>query len=86
MHLSLSVPNVWYRARLIIDDQLDAVGASLPGIPGLSVGTNGKVAWGFTYSAIDTFDLVDLRKTGPRPEENTFSGEIAIRGEKPETY
>ncbi|MEM6639147.1 MAG: penicillin acylase family protein [Pseudomonadota bacterium] len=68
MHLGLSLPNIWYRVRLIEQDgeaaALDAVGVSLPGLPGIVVGSNGHVAWGFTNSYGDYSDRVVLRPSG----------------------
>ena len=56
-HLRLAVPNIWYRASLVLPDQT-ATGVTLPGVPALVLGSNGRVAWGFTNSYIDTCDLV----------------------------
>jgi penicillin amidase len=67
MHLGLGVPNLWFRARLIFPDPLapsgrvDVAGVSLPGVPGIVVGSNGLVAWGFTNSYVDTGDFVIVR-------------------------
>lgn len=63
MHLPISVPNIWYRARLIVGD-IDAVGVTLPGAGALVVGSNGHVAWGFTNSYGDFSDVV-LLETDP---------------------
>ncbi|WZO96395.1 penicillin acylase family protein [Isosphaeraceae bacterium EP7] len=66
MHLFLRVPNTWYRARIEWGDaqQEDgprsAVGVSIPGGPGIVVGSNGDVAWGFTNTQGDWCDLVEL--------------------------
>ena len=64
MHLDLSVPNIWYRMRLIVEDDagrsLDITGVTLPGAPPIVAGSNGHVAWGFTNSRGDWSDLVDL--------------------------
>lgn len=63
MHLSLSVPIIWYRAQLnyIVDDEkVQVTGVSLPGAPAIVVGTNNRVAWGFTNAYIDTVDWVKL--------------------------
>lgn len=62
MHLGLGVPNIWYAARLVVEgsDPLDAVGVTLPGSPGLVVGSNGALAWGFTNSYGDWLDHVVL--------------------------
>jgi penicillin amidase len=67
MHLGLRVPNVWYRARLVVTaDGLDVTGVSLPGVPAIVAGSNGRVAWGFTNSYGDFQDLVRL-EPGPAP-------------------
>jgi len=64
MHLGLRAPGTWFRARLIYRDplapggQVDASGASLPGVPGLLVGSTGHIAWGFTNSYGDWLDWV----------------------------
>jgi penicillin G amidase len=61
MHLGLRLPHVWYRARLIVESQSEArdlVGVTLPGLPMLVAGSNGKVAWGYTNSYGDWTDLV----------------------------
>ncbi len=62
-HLGLTVPNIWYRASLALPD-LTATGTTLPGVPGVILGSNGYVAWGFTNGYIDTCDLV-LIETDP---------------------
>jgi penicillin amidase len=69
MHLGHSVPNIWYRARLIQQQGTDAptmdmIGVTLPGTFGVLVGSNGHVAWGFTNSQIDTGDVVILEPVG----------------------
>ncbi len=64
MHLGLRAPNIWFRARLqfadsqAADGMVDVTGLSLPGVPGIAVGSNGHVAWGFTNSYGDWFDWV----------------------------
>ncbi|HSR64440.1 MAG TPA: penicillin acylase family protein [Xanthomonadaceae bacterium] len=60
MHLGLRAPNIWFRVRLRYPDagapggRVDVVGLSLPGLPGVIVGSNGHVAWGFTNSYVET--------------------------------
>lgn len=65
MHLGLDVPSIWFRARLIVkpapgspEAPMDATGVTLPGTPFLVAGSNGRVAWGYTNSYIDTSDAV----------------------------
>lgn len=66
MHLDFSLPTVWYRADLHLEaparDQagLRLTGVTLPGTPGLTVGSNGSIAWGFTNSYGDWSDLIRL--------------------------
>jgi penicillin amidase len=64
MHLGLALPNTWYRAEIRLagadGDTTRLVGVTLPGAPGLIVGSNGRVAWGFTNAYADWLDLVAL--------------------------
>jgi penicillin amidase len=67
MHLGLSAPGIWYRARLRMPG-LDITGVTLPGAPHIVVGSNGRVAWGFTNSYIDLHDAVVLEPVPGRPD------------------
>ena len=76
-HLGLTAPPVWYLAHLNAPG-LDVIGASLPGVPGVLVGRNERIAWGFTSTGPDVQDLylekLDhlgnyLTPEGPRPFE-----------------
>lgn len=63
MHLSLNVPSIWYRAQLNYYHQGQAVqvtGVTLPGAPAVVVGTNDRIAWGFTNGYLDTADWIEL--------------------------
>ena len=55
-HLGLTAPSVWYLAHLSWPG-VDVVGATLPGMPGVVLGHNGRVAWGFTNTGPDVQDL-----------------------------
>ncbi len=65
MHLGLSVPGTWYRARLVVPGRLDATGVTLPGAMFVVAGSTGRIAWGFTNSYIDTADAVIVEETRP---------------------
>ncbi|MFC4932277.1 penicillin acylase family protein [Massilia sp. GCM10023247] len=72
MHLGLQLPNIWYRLALAYPDgqggERRLVGVTLPGAPPLIiVGSNGKVAWGFTNSYGDYLDLVELAADDAHP-------------------
>jgi len=56
MHLSLTVPNIWYMADLSAPG-LHATGVTLPGLPFVIAGHNEHVAWGFTALMGDVQDL-----------------------------
>ena len=59
MHLSLGLPNIWYRASLEWPGH-KITGVTLPGAPLVIAGSNGQVAWSFTNAGADTSDLVVL--------------------------
>ncbi|MSU35029.1 MAG: penicillin acylase family protein [Pedosphaera sp.] len=71
MHLQLRLPHLWYRARMAWGRADGSVarlcGATLPGSPVLTIGSNGDVAWGFTASALDTSDVIDLERSTNHP-------------------
>lgn len=54
-HLAATLPNVWYESVLSVGGRY-ALGASIPGVPGISVGRTNDVAWGATYAFMDTVD------------------------------
>jgi penicillin amidase len=80
MHLSLRVPNIWFRARLRYADptapngRRDANGVTLPGTPALIAGSNGQIAWGFTNSYGDWADWVRVRRDPANPDRYQIPG------------
>ena len=78
MHLGLRVPIIWYRAQLNYQEsgsKVQVTGVSLPGIPGIVVGTNGHIAWGFTNANLDNVDWIELDNTTPT---NTVTERIPL--------
>ena len=67
MHLGLRLPNIWYRAAFVLPDRR-VDGVTLPGAPPMIVGSNGRIAWGFTNSYGDWVDLVELESDPADPE------------------
>lgn len=55
-HLGLTSPAIWYFAHLTTQNG-GMIGATLPGVPGIVLGHNGRVAWGFTNTGPDTQDI-----------------------------
>jgi penicillin amidase len=74
MHLSIRVPNTWYRASLEWSDPSDSAGpnqitgVTLPGVPAVVVGSNTYVAWGFTNTYADWSDIVLLDIDPDQPD------------------
>ena len=90
-HLAVRNPSIWYEVALVWPD-LSLIGFSIPGVPGVVIGHNDKVAWSFTYAEADTQDLfvehqdpTDLRRFEfqNRFEAATFLREsITVKGRK----
>jgi len=55
-HLPVRNPSIWYEVALDAGD-LHLIGFSIPGVPGVVIGHNDRVAWSFTYAYADTQDL-----------------------------
>ena len=55
-HLGFRTPAIWYMAELQ-GGALHAVGATIPGLPGIVIGHNERVAWGVTNVGPDVQDL-----------------------------
>lgn len=55
-HLGLTAPGIWYFAHLHAPG-LNAIGATLPGVPGVVIGRNDRIAWSATNTGPDVQDL-----------------------------
>ncbi len=55
-HLGLAAPAVWYFAHLSAPGY-EAMGATFPGVPGIVLGRNRRIAWGATNTGPDVQDL-----------------------------
>ena len=61
-HLGASMPSVWHqiglRCRVVTEDcAFDVAGFGFSGMPGVIIGHNAEVAWGFTNLTTDVTDL-----------------------------
>jgi penicillin G amidase len=61
-HLAPSLPSIWYQVGLHcvqVDAQcgFDVTGFSFPGMPGVIIGHNQSISWGFTNESSDVSDL-----------------------------
>ena len=84
MHLGLDTPNIYYRARLVVDgvDPRDVAGATIPGTPYVIAGSNTHVAWGFTNSYGDYTDAVVLRPGAKKGTYVTPDGDLPFETHK----
>ncbi len=55
-HLDLQAPILWFLVRLVTPEMVVA-GGSVPGLPGVLLGQNGHIAWGFTTTNSDVQDV-----------------------------
>ena len=100
-HLGISMPSVWFVNGLHCErvDQacpFDVAGVSFPGVPGVVLGHNARIAWGATNADPDVQDLVietidpadPARYLGPDGTSLPFTvrtEQIAVSGGEPET-
>jgi len=61
-HLGAALPSVWYQVQLkcsVVSEEcpFDVAGFSFSGLPGVVIGHNTQVAWGFTNLTTDVADL-----------------------------
>ncbi len=90
-HLEYSLPDIWYMTHLQAPG-LDVAGVTVPGLPGVIIGHNQRIAWGITNLGFDVQDLYieDFdERTGRyqfhgRPQQATLEHEvIRIKGRAP---
>ncbi|HEV2011019.1 MAG TPA: penicillin acylase family protein [Candidatus Limnocylindria bacterium] len=66
-HLSVRNPSIWYEVGLH-GGGYDVAGFSIPGLPGIGIGHNARVAWTFTvaYTDVEDFFVEQPDPTDPR--------------------
>jgi penicillin amidase len=72
-HRAVSLPGLRYIAHLSAPG-IDVVGAGEPALPGISIGHNGKVAFGLTIFPIDQEDLYVYRTNPADRREYAYKG------------
>ena len=90
-HLGQAAPSIWYECHLVAGD-IDVVGASFPGTPGVVIGHNQYIAWGVTNAISDVQDLYIEKFHPNNPHLYEFQGqwhearvereEIRVKGRK----
>lgn len=90
-HLELNFPSIWFEMQLNTPS-FNAYGVTFPGIPGIVIGFNDHIAFGFTNGGVDVMDFYRVRFRDDSKKEYWFNGEwaptrlrveeIRVRGEK----
>ncbi|HXF63847.1 MAG TPA: penicillin acylase family protein, partial [Caldilineaceae bacterium] len=73
-HLALQMPGVWYENHLECPD-FRVSGASFAGVPGVVIGHNEHIAWGFTNACVDVQDLYLERAHPEDPTRFEYQGQ-----------
>jgi penicillin amidase len=92
-HLTLNVPDIWYLIHMTVGN-LSTEGFTLPGAPGIVIGHNNSIAWGFTNDGADVQDLyaetfnptngLEYRVNGQWAEAQIRPEIIIVKGGLPE--
>jgi penicillin amidase len=72
-HRAQSVPSLRYAIHLSAPG-MDVIGAGEPALPGVSIGHNGKIAFGLTIFSIDQEDLYVYETNPEGPSEYRYGG------------
>jgi len=83
-HLTLRAPSIWYLVGLRAGaGRLAVAGLSIPGVPGVVIGLDRSVAWGFTDAEVDDMDFAVETVSPDGAAYRTASGwrDFAVRAE-----
>ncbi len=79
-HLSIQMPSIWYQIGLHCRPKSDAcpyevAGFSFAGVPGVVIGHNDRIAWGFTNNGPDVMDLYVEKVNPDNPNQYEVNGQ-----------
>ena len=80
-HLGVSMPGIWHQLGLHCRCGFRVSGFSFSGVPGVVIGHNDRIAWGFTNLGTDVTDLYLERVDGDRYEVDGQWRELTVREE-----
>ena len=95
-HMAVSMPSIWYEIGMhCVEKSQDCIynfrGYSLPGVPGILIGHNDRIAWGLTNASFDSEDVFIERINPENPNQYEVNGkwvdmevrreEIKVRGQ-----
>lgn len=78
-HLGIQMPSIWYQVGLHCQPKTEAcpfevTGFSFAGVPGVVIGHNDRITWGFTNVGPDVMDLYVLKVNPANPNQYEFNG------------
>jgi penicillin amidase len=80
-HLSPSMPGIWYQIGLHCTCPFNVDGFSFSGVPGVVIGHNSRIAWGFTNLDPDVTDLYLEKVDGNKVFDGTAWTDLQVRQE-----
>ncbi len=80
-HLNLSLPSIWFEMQ-IHTSEFNAYGVSFPGLPGIVIGFNENIAFGFTNAGRDVKDYYRIRFKDEYRTEYWFNGTWKDAGQR----
>ncbi len=73
-HMQFGIPALWHQVHLVLEGDFNAMGISVPGIPGIVFGRNEHIAWAITSLMADSQDLFIQRPNPENPKEFLYQG------------
>jgi penicillin amidase len=83
-HLGLNLPALWYEIQLQAPG-INSYGVSLPGAPGIIIGFNDSISWGFTNGYRDVKDFYTITFTNEERTKYQLDGKVVDAEMKIET-
>jgi penicillin G amidase len=79
-HMGVNMPALWYQVGMHCVEKSEACmydfrGFSLPGVPGILIGHNDRIAWGLTNASFDAEDVFVERINPANPDQYEVNGQ-----------
>jgi penicillin amidase len=79
-HMAIQIPSLWYEVGMHCKEKsaeciYNFRGFSLPGVPGILIGHNDRIAWGLTNAAFDSEDVFIERINLQNPDQYEVNGQ-----------
>jgi penicillin amidase len=84
-HLGLSLPSIWFEVQ-INTPAYNSYGVSFPGLPGVVIGFNDSIAFGFTNAGRDVKDYFEIMFKDKSKSEYFFNGEWVTAKKRREIF